>query len=176
MLNIILIYYHLHSTVKRERFFAQVYFTNETVFQTTVLTGPMKMFRLEHETMNVCQRNVALTTFFRVLEAWCHCDFRKMEALKVNKFGRTYRTETQGAQVIVVRSYYFLNLYENVQLAKRDLVTAAIYHYITTEFHYAKDDSRLLTYGGVGTEVSYFCYKNITKISAKMSINVFLHT
>ena len=33
----------------------------------------------------------------RVLEAWCHCDFRMMEALKVNKFGRTYRTGTQVA-------------------------------------------------------------------------------
>ena len=69
-------------------------------------------------------------------------------------------------------SDYFLNLYENVQLAKRDIVTAVIYYYTTTEFHYAKDDSRLLAYGGVGSEVSYFCYicyKNI-KISAKMSI------
>ena len=45
--------------MKRERFFAHVYFSNETVSQTTVSTGPMKMFRLEHETMNVCQRNVA---------------------------------------------------------------------------------------------------------------------
>ena len=52
-------YYHLRSTVKRERFFARVYFSNETVSQTTGLTGPTKMFRLEHETMNVCQRNVA---------------------------------------------------------------------------------------------------------------------
>ena len=52
-------YYHLRSTVKRERFFAEVYFSNETVSQTTVSTGPMKMFRLDHETMNVCQRNVA---------------------------------------------------------------------------------------------------------------------
>ena len=52
-------YYHLRSTVKHERFFAQVYFSNETVSQTTVSTGPMKMFRLDHETMNVCQRNVA---------------------------------------------------------------------------------------------------------------------
>ena len=52
-------YYYLRSTVKRERFFAQVYFSNETVSQTTVSTGPMKMFRLGHETMNVCQRNVA---------------------------------------------------------------------------------------------------------------------
>ena len=50
--------------------------------------------------MNVCQRNVArfghvecmfdteLTTFFRVLVAWCHCNFsRKMDALNVNKSG-----------------------------------------------------------------------------------------
>ena len=51
-------YYHLRSTVKRERFSAHVYFSNETVSQTTVSTRPMKMFRLEYETMNVCQRNV----------------------------------------------------------------------------------------------------------------------
>ena len=111
--------------MKRERFFAHVYFSNETVSQTTVSTGPMKMFLLMHETMNVCQRNMARfghvecrfdkkTTFFRVLEAWCHCDFRKMEALKVNKFGRSYRTGTQAAQAIVVRSCYFFNLYPNV--------------------------------------------------------------
>ena len=48
--------------------------------------------------MNVCQRNVAhfvhvecgsdkISDIFRILEAWCHCDFRKMEVLKVNKFG-----------------------------------------------------------------------------------------
>ena len=48
----------MRSTVKRERFSAHVYFSNETVSQTTVSTRPMKMFRLEHETMNVCQRNV----------------------------------------------------------------------------------------------------------------------
>ena len=52
-------YYHLRSTVKREHFFAHVYFSNETVSQTTVSTGPMKMFCLGHKTMNVCQRNVA---------------------------------------------------------------------------------------------------------------------
>ena len=59
MLHFVTSYYHLRSTVKRERFFAHVYFSNETVSQTTVSTGPMKMFRLEHEAMNVCQRNVA---------------------------------------------------------------------------------------------------------------------
>ena len=50
---------HLRSTLKRERFFAHGYFSNETVSKTTVSTGPMKMFLLEHEAMNVCQRNVA---------------------------------------------------------------------------------------------------------------------
>ena len=45
--------------MKCERLFAQVYFSNETVSHTTVSTGPMKMFRLEHETMNVCQKYVA---------------------------------------------------------------------------------------------------------------------
>ena len=50
-------YYHLRSTVKHERFFAHVYFS--TVSQTTESTEPMKMFHLGHETMNVCQRNVA---------------------------------------------------------------------------------------------------------------------
>ena len=41
------------------------------------------------------------------------------------------------------------NLYANIQLMKRDLVTAVIYYYITTEFHYAKRDSRLSACGGV---------------------------
>ena len=64
-------YYHLRSTVKCERFFAHVHFSNERVSQTTVSTGPMKMFRLEHETMNVCQRNVA--RFVHI-----ECRFRKI--------------------------------------------------------------------------------------------------
>ena len=53
------LYYHLRSTVKRDRFFVYVYFSNVTVSQTTVSTEPMKMFRLEHETMRACQANVA---------------------------------------------------------------------------------------------------------------------
>ena len=40
-------------------------------------------------------------------------------------------------------------LFANVQLVKRDIVTAVIYRYITTDFHYAKRDSRLSAYGGV---------------------------
>ena len=99
----------MRSTVKRERFSAHVYFSNETVSQTAVSIGPMKMFRLEHETMNVCQRNVA--RFDRV-----ECKFDKINdifqgfgslvslrhqkdgrAKKVNKSGRTYPTGTQTA-------------------------------------------------------------------------------
>ena len=57
------------------------------------------------------------------------------------------RQGTQAAQAIIVRSYYyFFNLYVNVQHVKRDIVTAVIYCYITTEFHYAKHG---LAYGGV---------------------------
>ena len=70
-----------------------------------------------------------------------------MEALRVNKFGRTYRTGTQPAQAIAVELLF--NLYVNVQLVKRDIVTAVIFCYITTEFHYANRDSRLSAYGGV---------------------------
>ena len=58
-----------------------------------------------------------LKTFFKVLEAWCHIDFRKME---VNKFGRTSLTETQAAQALFERRYPFFNLYAKVQLVKRD--------------------------------------------------------
>ena len=62
-----------------------------------------------------------------------------MEVLKVNKFGRTYHTGTQEAQAIVVRSYYyFFNLYVNVQLVKRDIVTTIMYYYVTAKSHYAK--------------------------------------
>ena len=48
--------------------------------------------------------------------------------------------KTQAAQAHNARSYIyiFLNLYANVQRAKRDTVTADICNYITTEFGYAK--------------------------------------
>ena len=38
-----------------------------------------------------------------------------------------------------------MNYSANVQLVNRDIVTAVIYCYITTEFHYAKRDSRCLS-------------------------------
>ena len=53
-----------------------------------------------------------------------------MEALKANKFGRTYHTGTQGSLCrIFIRAY---------SLWKGDIVTAVIYYYITTKFYYAK--------------------------------------
>lgn len=70
-----------------------------------------------------------------------------MEALNVNKFGRTFRTGTQEAQAHCEELFFFKkNLYPNVQLVKRDIVTAVTYFYITTEFHYVKHGS---AYGSV---------------------------
>ena len=48
-----------------------------------------------------------------------------------------------------LRVCYLFNLYANVQLVKRDIVTAVIYCYITTDFNYAKRDSRLSANEGV---------------------------
>ena len=89
-------YYHLRSTVKRERFFAHVYFSNETVSQTTVSTGPMKTFRLEYETINVCQRNVA-----RFAHVECMFDkvndifpgFGSLMSLRLKKDGRAIKSK-----------------------------------------------------------------------------------
>ena len=53
--------------------------------------------------------------------------------IKVNKFGRTYRTGIQVAQAVVVELLFF-NLFLNIQLVKCDIVTAVIYYYITTKF------------------------------------------
>ena len=44
---------------------------------------------------------------------------------------------------------YCFYLDANVQLMKRDIITAVIYCYITTDFHYAKCDSHLSAYGGM---------------------------
>ena len=51
-----------------------------------------------------------LTTFLRVLKLLGHCDFRKMEVLK-----------GYGCKELL-----FFNIYPNVQLVKRDIVTAVI--------------------------------------------------
>ena len=53
-----------------------------------------------------------------------------------------FSPSTQAAQAHDARS-------ANVQRVKRDIFTADIYYYITTEFGYAKRDLRLAAYGGV---------------------------
>ena len=85
-------------------------------------------------------------TFFRVLEAWYRCDFRKMEALKVNTFWMNLSHCNTGGSRSHCEELLFFNLYVNVQLVKRDIVITFIYYYIMTKFHYVKDDS---AYGGV---------------------------
>ena len=50
---------------------------------------------------------------------------------------------------VQLRFCYCFYLYLNVQLMKRDIVIAVIYCYITTDFHYAKGDSRLSPWWGV---------------------------
>ena len=49
---------------------------------------------------------------------------------------------------VQLRFCYCFYLYANVQTVKRDIVIAVIYCYITTDFYYAKRDSRLSAYGG----------------------------
>ena len=55
------------------------------------------------------------------------------------------RSLAQAAQALVVRSYFFFIFMRTF----RDIVTAVVYCYITTELHYAKRDSGLLEFGGV---------------------------
>ena len=56
------------------------------------------------------------------------------------------RSLAQAAQALVVRSYYFFFIFMRTF---RDIATAVVYCYITTEFHYAERDSGLLEFGGV---------------------------
>ena len=87
-------------------FFAHVYFSNETVSQTTVSTGPMKMFRLEHETMTVCQRNVA--RFGHV-----ECMFHKVNNI-FQGFGSLALLHT-SMEVLASRSVIFIRKYQKYQ-------------------------------------------------------------
>ena len=70
---------------------------------------------------------------------------------------------------------------------KRDIVTAVIYYYITTKFHYAKRDSGLSAFSGVmlqqfeftkvcmGTNVSSHFSRNLDIFAVKMTyLNVLL--
>ena len=135
--------------MKRERFFAHVYFSNETVSQTTVSTGPMKMFRLEHKTMNVCQRNV----FDKVNNIFQ--GFGSLVSLRLQKDGRPKRKQiwtnlsrwnTDGLSSRFEDLLLFFYLCANVQLVKRGIVNRCHLLHNDPEFHYAKRDS---AYGGV---------------------------
>ena len=130
----------------------------------------MKMFRLGHTTMNVCQRNVARF-------AYMECRFDKIKdmfkglgslvSLRLQKDGGTKSKQiwtnlshwNAGGQSSCCEELFFFNLY-----ATFSVVTAIIYYYITTWFHYAKRDSRLSAYGGV------MYGKNIMDILAEILI------
>ena len=101
--------------------------------------------------MNVCQRNVA-----RFGHVECMFDkvndifqgFGSLVSLRLQpKDGRAKCKQiwtnlshwnTDGLSSRCEDLLFFFNLYANVQLVKRGIVTAVIYYYITTEFHYAK--------------------------------------
>ena len=109
--------------------------------------------------MNVCQRNVA-----RFDHVECMFDkindifqgFGSLVSLRLQpKDGRAKCKQiwtnlshwnTDGLSSRCEDLLFFFNLYANVQLVKRDTVTAVIYYYITTEFQYEKRDS---AYGGI---------------------------
>ena len=52
------------------------------------------------------------------------------------------------------------NIYANVQCEKRDIFTADIYYYITTELGYATRDLRPAAYGGVVFTIQSFKNSN----------------
>ena len=114
------------------------------------------MFRLEIETMDVCQRNVA-----RFVHVECRFDkiedifqgFENLESLRLQKDGGTKGKEiwtnlshrNTGDPSSRCKELLFVNPNASVQLVKRDIVTAVIFYYITTEF-ITKRDSRLSAY------------------------------
>ena len=105
-------YYHLRSSVngffragllfKRGSFPRQLYRRDQ--WKCFVWSTQLWMFVAPHEqnVLHFFAGLTKLTTFFRVLEAWCHCDFRKMEALKEKKkIGRTFLNGTQTANLSI---------------------------------------------------------------------------
>ena len=73
--------------------------------------------------MNVCQRNVAhfwsrgcrfdkINDIFQGFGDWSHCDFREMEALKVNNLDEPIALEHRAVQARCA------NLYPSVRLVK----------------------------------------------------------
>ena len=74
--------------------------------------------------------------------------FLEKEMLTRPRCGLNRALKPKVTDTVQLRFCYCFSLYANVQLVKRDIVTAVIC-YITTDFHYAKCDSRLSAYGGV---------------------------
>ena len=74
--------------------------------------------------------------------------FLEKEMLTRPRCGLNRALKLKVTDTVQLRFCYCFSLYANVQLVKRDIVTAVIC-YITTDFHYAKCDSRLSAYGGV---------------------------
>ena len=71
----------------------------------------------------------------------------------------------QAAQALVVRSYYYY-FFCIFMRTFREIVTAVVYCYITTEFHYAKRDSGHLAFGGVMLqrfEFTKVCVRNFSR-------------
>ena len=91
-------------------------------------------------TWSACSIN--LTTFFQ--------GFGSLVSLRLQKAGRAKSKEiwtnlshwNRDGLSSRWEDLLFFNLEANVQLLKRDMVTTVIYYYTTTEFHYAKRDSR----------------------------------
>ena len=59
------------------------------------------------------------------------------------------------------RGVNLFNIYTNVHREKRDIFTADIYYYTTTELSYAKRDLRSAAYGGVVLQRFEFQYKGL---------------
>ena len=162
-------YYHLPSTVKRESFSHMFIFQTRQSPSQLCRQDQMKMFHLEHETMNVCQRNVE-----RFVQMECRFDkikdifqgFGSLVSLWLQKDGGAKSKQiwmnlshwnTGSWSFRCEESLIFFILYANIQLVKHDIVITVIYYYTVTEFHYAKRDLPFNSaYGGVRIEVNYF--------------------
>ena len=117
----------------------------------------MKMFRLEHETMNVCQRNVAR---FALVEGMfdkindVFQGFGSLVSLRLQKDRRAKSNliwtnlsywNTDGLSSRCEDLLLFFLIFD-ILCERSAFKTAVMYYYITTEFHYAKRDS---AYGGI---------------------------
>ena len=90
---------------------------------------------------NVCQRNVARFSHVKGMFDKINDIFQGFGSLVSLRLQKDVRTKSK--QIWTNLSHWST---ANVQLVNRDIVTAVIYYYTTTEFHFAKDDFRLSAY------------------------------